>query len=141
LSRVLTSIKVAVLAYANKIADYSRKRREVVTQKFSPMQIGIIILTLITAIIHLVPLGIAFGDVLFILNGLGYLGLLGAIFLPLDFLDGYRSYAKWALLVYAIITIVAYFVVNPEAWSSPFGLITKAVEVVLVILLFMDSRQ
>ena len=111
------------------------------TQKLTPTQIGIIILTLATAIIHLVPLGISFGNMLFILNGLGYLGLLGAIFLPLDFLDDYRGYARWALVVYTIITIVAYFVVNPDALTSAFGLVTKAIEVVLVILLYLDSRQ
>ena len=111
------------------------------TQKFSPTQIGIIILTLATAIIHLAILGIRFGDILFILNGLGYLALLAAIFLPIDFLAGYRNYARWALLVYTIITIVAYFVVNPDAWTSSLGLVTKAIEVVLVILLFLDSRS
>ena len=110
------------------------------TQKLSPIQIGIIVLTLATALIHLIALGISFGDVLFILNGLGYLGLLAAIFLPLDFLDDYRSYARWALLVYTAITIVAYFVVNPNPWTSTFGLVTKVIEVVLIVLLFLDSR-
>jgi hypothetical protein len=111
------------------------------TRKLGPLQIGIIVLTLATGLIHLIPLGLTYGNVLFILNGLGYLGLLGAMFLPLDFLDWLRGYARWALLAFTIITIIAYFVVNPDAWSSPFGLVTKAIEVVLAILLFMDSRS
>lgn len=110
-------------------------------RKLSPVQIGIIVLTLATGLIHLVALGLRFSDVLFILNGLGYLGLLAAIFLPLDFLDGLRGYARWALLAFTVITIIAYFVVNPEPWTSALGLITKAIEVVLAILLFVDGRS
>ena len=58
--------------------------------KLTGKQIGIIIFTLITAFMHLAA---AFDkqlfpdgpDPLFILNGLGYLGLLGAYFLPIPF--------------------------------------------------------
>ena len=107
-------------------------------QKFSATQIGIITLTLITAVIHLV-LGSSFGDTLFILNGLGFLGLLAATFLPLSFLNAYRAYAHWALLAYAGITIIAYFIVNPDPWGSVFGLVTKAVEAILIILLYKDK--
>ena len=58
--------------------------------KIQTKQYGIIITALITAVLHLLaafdrqlfPDG---ADPLFILNGLGYLGLLGAYFLPIAF--------------------------------------------------------
>ena len=58
--------------------------------KLTGKQIGIIVFGLITALAHLAA---AFDkelfpegpDPLFILNGLGYLGLLGAYFLPISF--------------------------------------------------------
>jgi hypothetical protein len=111
------------------------------TGKLGMTQIGIIVLTLATGLIHLIALGIPLGDTLFILNGLGYLGLLGAMYLPLAFLDGYRAYARWALLGFTVVTIIAYFVVNTEAFTSVLGLITKAIEVALVVLLYLDSRK
>ena len=110
-------------------------------QKLNMTQIGIIVLTLATAVIHLVPLGIGFGNTLFILNGLGFLGLLVVIFLPIAFFQEFRNYARWALLVYTGITVIAYFLVNPDPWSSVLGLLTKAIEVILMILLFVDNRQ
>jgi hypothetical protein len=61
------------------------------------LQIGIIVLTLATAIIHL---QLVFPSVLFILNGLGYLGLLGALYLPIPQLAGYRPLVCWALVGY-----------------------------------------
>lgn len=99
---------------------------------------AIIALTVATAVIHLV-LGFS-GNTLFILNGLGYLGLLGMLYLPLDFLDGYRGIVRWVLIVYTIITIVLFFAFNWQLGFGPLGLITKAIELVLVVLLFMDTR-
>jgi hypothetical protein len=112
------------------------------TGKLGMTQIGIIVLTLATGLIHLIALGIPLGDTLFILNGLGYLGLLGALYLPLAFLDGYRIYARWALLGFAVVTIVAYFIVRGgESFSDVLGLITKAIEVALVVLLYLATRK
>jgi hypothetical protein len=65
---------------------------------------GIFLLTLATAYIHLflalsaTPYyGLNFGVILFILNGLGYLVLLGALQLPIPQLRRFRSLARWAL--------------------------------------------
>ncbi|MCB8917708.1 MAG: hypothetical protein H6988_08465 [Pseudomonadales bacterium] len=107
----------------------------------TPLQIGIIGLTLITAVIHLVPLGIMFGSAIFILNGLGYLGLLGALLLPIPFLLPYRGLVRWAFIAYTVVTIILYFVMNPDALTSVLGLLTKAIEAVLVVLLFLDGRK
>jgi hypothetical protein len=109
-----------------------------------PKQYAIIALTVITAVIHLV---LAPGlespqNILFILNGLGYLGLLGALYLPLDFLDGYRHIAGWALLAFTVITIIAYFAAwGVAGFSDVLGMIDKIVEVALAILLFTELRR
>ncbi|HEX6385014.1 MAG TPA: hypothetical protein VF177_10120 [Anaerolineae bacterium] len=110
--------------------------------EFGLVQIGIIVLTIATAVIHLVILGIVLGvNVLFILNGLGYLALLAAIYLPLEFLAGYRSLAKWVLMGYAALTVILYFAMNwPDVWG-PLGIITKVIELVLIGLLWVDREN
>ena len=105
----------------------------------STNRLAIIAFTVATALIHLVISGGS--DVLFILNGIGFLGLLGLIYLPLDFLDPYRSLAAWGLAAFSLITIIAYFVVNPNPFGSALGLLTKAIELALIIFIVMDKRQ
>lgn len=106
-----------------------------------PLQYGIIALAIATGLIHLVALGIPSGEILFILNGLGYLALVAAIYLPLGFLAGYRSLARWVLIGYTALTFVLYFVMNwPDVWN-PLGIITKVIEVVLIVLLWMDREN
>jgi len=104
-----------------------------------PKQYGIIGLALVTAVIHLI-LGLQVPDTLFLLNGLGYIGLLGMLYLPLEFLAGYRGYARWALIGYAALTIILYFAFQGAAGlSSPFGLFTKVVEAALIGLLLTEE--
>jgi hypothetical protein len=105
-----------------------------------PKQYGVIILALITAVVHLM-LGIQFSETLFILNGLGYIGLVGLLYLPLDFLDSYRSYARWALVGYTALTIILYFVMQDAPFASGLGLFTKAVEVALIGLLLWVGNE
>jgi hypothetical protein len=84
--------------------------------KLSGRHSAIIILTLLTAILHLLA---AFDkqlfqegpDPLFILNGLGYLGLLGAYFLPIPFLQQKHELVRRGYILYAIVTIVAWLVI------------------------------
>jgi hypothetical protein len=102
----------------------------------------IILLTVATGLIHLVILGFLFGgpQILFILNGLGYLALIAALYFVPQ-LAGMRSLIRWVLIAYTAITIIGYFVMNwPDVWG-PLGLITKAIEIVLIILLLMDSPE
>ena len=111
--------------------------------ELTTMQVMIAVLTVATAVIHLI-LGIgsdgAFG-IIFILNFLGYLALWTAIYVPIAALADYRQLARWALIAYTIITIVLFFVFNAGSGYGTLGLITKAIEVVLVILLFLDNRS
>lgn len=84
--------------------------------KLSGRHYAIIILTLITAFLHfaaaldkeLFPEG---PDPIFILNGLGYLGLLGAYFLPIGFFQQRHELVRRGYMLYAIITILAWLVI------------------------------
>ena len=100
----------------------------------SPVQIGIILLTVATAVVHL-SLGIPSMLLMFILNGLGYLGLLAAYFLPQ--FKKYRGLVRWALILFAVATIIGWIAVGER---STRGDVDKAIEVVLLVLLFIDMR-
>lgn len=111
--------------------------------RLGTLQYGIIALTVITALIHLV-LGITFFPdflgILFILNAIGYLVLLaGLYFVPQ--LAKRRGTFRWLLLAFTAITFVLYFVFNwPNIWGLG-GLVDKAVELLLIILLLIDLRK
>ena len=106
--------------------------------------VGIFVLTLATAVIHLYlaltaigSMGLNFGVMLFILNGLGYLGLLAVLQLPVRELARFRSAARWALVAFAALTIVLFFVMAPE--YTIIGYVDKAIEVALIALLLADA--
>jgi hypothetical protein len=101
------------------------------------MQIFILLLTAATALIHL-WLGISAGLIMFIANGLGYLALAAAAYLPIAPLANVRVLAKWALLGYTAITIIGWVLIGER---NAIGFIDKAIEVVLIILIFLDLRQ
>jgi hypothetical protein len=105
-----------------------------VRAQLDPLQVGIILLTLITAVIHL---SLVFPSVLFILNGLGYLALLGALFLPIPQLTGYRALARWALVGYTALTIVLWVLIGSRI---PIAYVAKVDEVILIVLLWLSSR-
>jgi len=103
-------------------------------------QYGIIGLTVATAIIHLI-VGVATfpnGGWLFVLNGIGYAALIaGLYFLPQ--LAGQRATVRWVLIGFTAVTIILYFVFNwPDIWS-PMGILDKIIELVLIVLLWMDK--
>jgi hypothetical protein len=106
--------------------------------------VGIFLLTVATAVIHLylaltaiAYMGFNFGVMLFILNGLGYLGLLAALQLPIPQLARFRSTARWVLVAFAALTIVLFFVMAPE--YPIIGYVDKAIEVTLIALLLADA--
>ena len=107
--------------------------------------VGIFLLTLATAGIHLylaltafAYMGLNFGVALFILNGLGYLGLLAALQLPIPQLARFRSAARWALVAFAALTIVLFFIMAPKPYPI-LGYVDKAIEVALIALLLADA--
>jgi hypothetical protein len=116
----------------------------------------VIILVLATAILHfaaafdkiLFPDGTP--DPLFTLNGLGYLALLGAFYLPISFFQQRHKLVWQVLFGYVILTIVAWLVIwvgmNVVAQGVPFfshdsiyGVPAKIIEVILLSLLWQEK--
>jgi hypothetical protein len=123
--------------------------------KLASKQYLIIVLVLITALLHLFaafdkvlfPDG---ADPLFILNGIGFIGLLGAYFLPIPFFQQRHKLVWQALFGYIIITILAWLVI----WvgfsvirdgmpffghDSIYGIPAKICEVALLYLLWQEK--
>jgi len=99
----------------------------------SVLRIGIAVLTLATALIHL---QLNFPDPVFILNGLGYLALLAALFLPN--LARYRNAVRLVLIGYAALTIFLWILIGER---TTIGYIDKIIEVALISLLILDARR
>jgi hypothetical protein len=107
--------------------------------RFGAMQIAIIVLTIITALVHLYLAIFQMDfDLLFILNGLGYLGLLGLLYLPIPMVAPYRNVVRWVLIVFAAVTVVAWLLIGTR---DIVAYVTKVVEVVLIILLYLEGQQ
>ena len=116
-------------------------------KKLNAISIGIILATVITAIIHLALAPVLLRDpafqalgFLFILNGLGYLTLLVAFFLPQPFFRRYHNLVRWLLAGFAAATIFGWLVLNRD-FSDPLGVISKLSEVILIVLLVLDRPK
>jgi uncharacterized membrane protein len=101
----------------------------------SPIGLGIVALMLATAAIHLY-LG-SMGFPLFILNGLGYIALLAALYLPVPQLMRYRNLARWALIGYTALTVILWLVIGAR---TPIGYVDKLIELALISLLLIEWR-
>jgi hypothetical protein len=99
------------------------------------IRIGVVVLTLIAAIVHL---SLLFPDPVFILNGIGYLTLLAALYLPVSRLVPHRRVVRWALLGYATLTILAWVAIGER---TLLGYSTTAGEVALIALLLIEGRR
>ena len=108
------------------------------TAQFGVLQIAIILLTVATAVIHLY-LGISFGMPMFILNGVGYLGFLLVLYLPQ--MRQYQSYTRWLLIAYTALTIIAWAIVTGFDLTNPIAILTKLIEIALIICLFIEGRR
>jgi hypothetical protein len=111
--------------------------------KLSGADIGIIVLTVATAAIHFSR---AIADpeirVLFILNGLGYLALLSAIYLPFPWFAGRRKLAHRLLIGYVALTIILWGVwVAMSGEATALGIVDKLIEIALIGLLWWQRRQ
>lgn len=98
----------------------------------------VVLLTLYTGIVHLVVLNLGGLQPLFILNGLGYFGLLAALLLR--FPAGMQRLLHYAFMAYTAVTIVAWLIMNGD-FSDPIGVSTKAVEVLLIVFLWLDLQR
>jgi hypothetical protein len=100
------------------------------------LRIGIVVLAFGTAIIHLY-LGLS-GFPLFVLNGLGYLAFVAALYLPVQQLARYRGTVRWALIGYTALTIVLWLLVGAR---TPIGYADKLIEIALIALLLIEVRR
>ena len=104
-------------------------------------QIGIVLAALATAILHIT----LFPDIVFTLNGLGYIGLLGAFLLPIPFLQQNRTLVWWAFVGYTALTIVLWVIMGDKNFvagtSSATGYYAKVAEVILIILLWTEKPK
>ena len=101
------------------------------------LRYAILVLGLITGVIHTVILPLmGFEWLLMPLNGLGFIVLTGVVFFDPPFLSGQRKLIMYLFMVYTLVTIVGYFLVN----SFPFdliGIITKVDEILLLVALWL----
>ena len=117
---------------------------------------GITVTALITAVLHitaaldkqLFPEG---PDPLFLLNGLGFLGLLGVYFLPIAFFQQKHDLVRKGFILYAIITIIAWLVIWVGFYvirdghsffdhDSIYGIPAKIAEIILILFLRVDKE-
>lgn len=114
-------------------------------------RILIIVLTLITAAIHVyfytTGSGLVFSgpDLLFtffLLNALGYLGLLGLLYLPLGLPAGIHRLVRPVFIGYTILTIVLYIIISAQSgiWSAPLAPIAKIDELLLTWQLWAEGK-
>jgi hypothetical protein len=106
----------------------------------------IVLLTLITAVIHFYFFntdpkgGLLF--TMFLLNGLGYIGLLGLLYLPLGLPASLHRLVRPVFIGYSILTILLYIVISASSgyWSFPLAPISKVDEVILAWQLWAEGK-
>jgi hypothetical protein len=105
------------------------------TSTDNALRAGIVLLTLGTALIHL---QLAFPDPVFILNGLGYLALLAALYLPIQQIAPYRNVVRWVLIGYTALTVFLWILIGARI---AIGYTAVAIEVALIALLLLEARR
>ncbi|MEW6084453.1 MAG: hypothetical protein AB1607_07650 [Chloroflexota bacterium] len=106
-------------------------------------KLGIIVTNLATAFLHL-SLFPQMGPDPIALNGLGYLGLLGAYFMPMPMLQKNHKMVWWGMFGYTALTIVLWVILGDKNFvagtSSATGYYAKAAEVFLMAFLWADKE-
>jgi hypothetical protein len=109
--------------------------------KLTGIHYGIILAAIATAILHIT----LYPDIMFTLNGLGYIGLLGAYFLPIAFFQQRHNLVWWALVGYTALTIVLWVIMGEKDFNAsptaPIGYYAKAAEVLLLLFLWLDKPR
>lgn len=120
LSIILALIVVGIL--------YTRSSKE-----YNVVQLAVAGLGVITATLHIL-LGIN-GDLLLLINGLGYGALLIALFVPNTALKKKRPVTLSLLILYTLVTFVGYFFTHTGDEFDMLGIFTKTVEFGLMLAL------
>jgi hypothetical protein len=115
----------------------------------SNLRTAVIVLTAITMLIHAFLGVTSLGApdmgtlaILWVLNALGYLGLLLSFLGYIPFFKG--TIVEWALIVFAAVTIIAYVLMSGVLKGQNPGVlgpVTKIDEVLLIVATFMHIRS
>jgi hypothetical protein len=103
------------------------------------IRFGILLFGLVTGVIHSVILNLGGIDWLMLLNGLGYLVLTLVVFTNPGFLSGQKKVIHYLFMVYTIVTIVGFFVMNDT--YGPLGIVAKVDEVLLLVALWLNMNK
>lgn len=95
---------------------------------------SVVVLTLATAIIHLL-----LGLPLFILNGIGYIVLLALLYAPISQLAPYQHYVRYVLIAYTGLTIILWIFLGIP--YTGLGYITKLIELILIVVLAVEATR
>jgi hypothetical protein len=107
------------------------------TLSMSNSRYAILIITVITALVHLyLAVSSTPFDIVFFLNFLGYLALCAAFFLPLPIVKDYHGLVRWVYMAFVVVTIIAWAFIGLRVW---FAYIDKILEVALVVLLWFEK--
>ena len=109
------------------------------------LQIGIILLAVITALIHLY-LGVSDFikgragplPIMFIFNFVGYIVLVTALYLPP--LQRIQQITRWILIAFTTVTIIMWYLIS-ASHPDIVDYVDKLVEVVLIILLLAETLR
>ncbi len=109
------------------------------------LRTAILVLGLATALIHF-SLNFLMGgfDPVFTANGLGYLALLAAFFLPIAFLKGREKIVQYAFMGYTAVTILAWVAIGEKNIATIQGVVgytAKVIELLLIASLYSYSRS
>lgn len=106
------------------------------------IQIGVILLVSATAALHLylswVVFSLGMSGVLFLLNGLGYFGLLAALFVPIPVAVRFRRVSRFTLMFFTLVTIAAWVAIGER---NIIGYLNKVNELALLIFLWLDRSR
>ena len=107
------------------------------------VQIGIMVLGVIAAFLHIawqfsdpsetIPATFVIG------SGVLYLILLAVLYWPAQAISRVRTVVRWLAIVYTAAILIAWVVLGPK--NTPVEFITWGIELALIVLLFVESRQ
>lgn len=121
------------------------------------LPLGIIVLAVLTALVHFFlalgtfwilshgplpanasPEGLVLFGILFLLNGIGYLALVVALFMPR--LQRLKPLIRWLLIGYTALTIILWYLIEASQ-ASLFDYSDKLIEAALIALLLIEVWQ
>ena len=107
-------------------------------RRVGALQVGVILLTLATAGIHLYYSTVASqGGPIFFLNGLGYMALLATLYLPLPGLARFSRAVRRALLGYTALTVLLWLLMGDRVVIA---YTDKIIETLLIVMLWVEVR-